>query len=158
MSRWYEPTEEQLKSWAEWVAARPEPVRKAAERFPPWELFEYNQHKVYAVSYQEHDDDIVTLTVRVDPNFNLVAFGRDVFGVDQEELTVEADLPKDGDLVGALLASETEVEEFITLERSYGKPRPGGFERALKFALAKGIDVRDNRVRPYGQHEPEGDS
>lgn len=39
MARYTEPTEEQLKVWDEWVASRPEVIKKLAERFDPWSLY-----------------------------------------------------------------------------------------------------------------------
>lgn len=101
MANWYEPTEEQQELWRQWLAGRPEAVRKVAEQFPPWGLYrlESSGHRVTIYSLQEGKDDSVTLVVNVLGKFNYVAFERRVFGIHPEELT-PCELPADDELLG----------------------------------------------------------
>jgi hypothetical protein len=39
MTRWFDPTKEQEQLWAEWLAERPDNIRRVAERFDPWTMY-----------------------------------------------------------------------------------------------------------------------
>ena len=110
MANWYEPTDEQLATYAEWLDERPPHVREVAERFPPWKLFrmESSGHRVTVHSFDERIDGTVTLKVNVTGDYNFVAFERRVFGIDPEDLT-ECELPAEDELLGASLTTEEEV-------------------------------------------------
>ncbi len=100
------PTEEQIAEWNAWVAERPDAVRKVAERFKPWRLYrlarsETAGHRVTLVSFSEGDGGAVTVTVNVTGEFNRVAFERQVFGVNPDDL-VECELPAENEQLGSL--------------------------------------------------------
>ena len=102
----YEPTEEQIRKWDEWVKERPECVRVVAERFKPWKLYRMKAgHRVYLASFCEDG----TMTVFVTGRFNFVAFDRRVFGVNPDDLT-ECDLPGPGEVTGSMNLSIPEAK------------------------------------------------
>ncbi len=37
--KWFEPTEEQVVAWREWLDGRPDYVRQVAQRFDPWTMY-----------------------------------------------------------------------------------------------------------------------
>ena len=102
MSRYTQPTAEQLGAWQEWLALRPLHVRTIAERFDPWTLYRLSSsgHRVTVQSFDEDESGGVTLKVFVSGEFNLVAFERVVFGIDPDDLE-ECDLPDAGEQVGS---------------------------------------------------------
>lgn len=67
-------------------------------------------HRVFPVSFVEHPDGRVTLTVCVHARFNAIIFERNVFGIDPDDLE-ECDLPARGEEVGAVL-QRTEVNSM----------------------------------------------
>ena len=99
MAHLYEPTDEMKAEWAEFVASRPDVVRKVAERFNPWTLYRIGKdgHRVTLYSFGEHEDGSVTLSVNVTGEFNCVMFERRVFGIKPEDLE-ECDLPDEGEI------------------------------------------------------------
>ena len=115
MANVIEPTEEHVRGWTDWVSERPEPVRTVIERhgLTPWKLYllKSSGHRVTLHSLSEHDGAPVTLKVVVSGQFNLVSFGRVVFGVKPEDLE-ECDLPKADESVGTVLTDD-EVREAI---------------------------------------------
>ena len=112
----YEPTEEQLKDWNEWVASRPPNVRAVAEKLVPWKLYRMGSsgHRVCLYSYDEEMDGSVTLKVDVRGEFNFVVMERRVFGVKPEELT-ECEGPDPDEPVGSM---DMSVEEAKALGRA----------------------------------------
>ena len=108
MANVFEPTEEQRADWADWVNARPEPIRQIvkAHQFAPWKLYRMRSsgHRVEIYSFEEQSDPSkpVTLSVNVTGQFNAVAFERTVFGVSPDDLE-ECDLPKQGEVLGVML-------------------------------------------------------
>jgi hypothetical protein len=123
MARWCEPTDEQVAGWAAWVASRPACVRVVAERFEPWSLYRMTNvggQRVTIASFGEDADGLVTLTVTVSAEFNLVLFERQVFGVDPDNLE-PCELPTPQDIRGAIL-SQDEVEEHIDALRVMARP------------------------------------
>lgn len=116
MARTYEPTEEQISGYNEWVESRPEIIKKVARKLVPWELYQYGDHKV--VVYSFHEDG--TITVVVSGEYNKVLFGRRVFGVNPDEL-VPCELPGPDEPVGSALTPE-EVEENMDVLRVAIRP------------------------------------
>jgi len=113
-----EPTPEQEKEWAEWVASRPDKVRAVAERFPPWELYRMKStgQRVTVASYSEDG----TVSVNVSADFNVTLFERNVFGIDPDDLE-PCDLPNETEPRGALMTGE-EVNENIDALRVAIRP------------------------------------
>ena len=110
--RWYEPNTEQLSGWEEWCLSRPPEVASVARRFPPWELYRMSSgHRCTVYSYGEEEAGGVSLTVSVTGEFNKIAFGRRVFGIDPDEL-VECALPGPDEEVGAELTQD-EARAFL---------------------------------------------
>ena len=109
-----EPSEEARAGWKAWVAERPDRVRAVAERFEPWRLYHLKSsgHRVVLTSFNEHADGRVTLRVDVLARFNALAFERNVFGVDPDDLE-ECDLPAPSEPVGAAIPQE-DVQAFTT--------------------------------------------
>jgi len=111
MANVFEPTEEQQKNWAQWVAERPDNVRAVAERFLPWKLYRMRStgHRVTVYSLGEHPDGTVTLTVNVTGEFNLLSFERRVFGISPDDLE-ECDLPAKDEPLGSAGMSIEDVK------------------------------------------------
>ncbi len=123
MAKIYEPSPEEETGYKEWLAERPPNVRAVAERFDPWSLYKFksgSNNRVVVISFQEHKDGIVTLTVRVSAQYNAVMFERDVFGIRPDDLE-PCDIPSTDEPHGALLTTE-EVEENIDAIRVMGRP------------------------------------
>lgn len=114
VSRYREPTAEDLTSWKEWVASRPPNVRVWAEKFEPWTLYRMKStgHRVTLHSFNEAKDGTVTLRVNVTGQFNLVSMERRVFGIDPNDLE-ECELPKPDEPVGSANLSVSEVRAMI---------------------------------------------
>lgn len=110
----YEPTPEQLNSWNDWVRNRPACVRAVASRLLPWKLYRIRQsgHRVTMYSFSENPDGRVTCTVTVSGKFNLVAFERDVFGIDPDDLE-ECDLPRPDEPHGSAELSIEQCKEIL---------------------------------------------
>lgn len=121
------PTPELLAEYEEWLLARPEAVRRVAEKFRPWILYRIksSRHRVTIVSFDSHSDGSVTLKVNVTGQYNAVMFDRTVFGVDPDDLE-ECELPRPGEILGTVLTPE-EVEMNIDAIRAMaGIPRIPG--------------------------------
>jgi hypothetical protein len=105
MSRWYEPTPEQVEGYRKWVEGRPVSVRRVIEQYglAPWNLYRLADtgQRVYLLSLSTHDDGTVSLTVAVSGKFNLLFSERSVFGIKPEDLT-ECELPPPDELVGVV--------------------------------------------------------
>ncbi len=95
--RAFEPTQEQIQAWGEWLSCRPRGVAAVARRFPPWEIFDLNGKLVTVQSFQEAArDGAVTMTVFVGEELNgPLLMPRAVFGVCPGDLpaATEARLP-----------------------------------------------------------------
>ena len=117
MARFTEPTPAQEAEWNEWVASRPECVRKIAERFEPWSLYQMKNtgQRCTIVSFSEDG----TIKVAITGEFNAVMFEREVFGISPDNL-VPCDLPGANEIVGFLL-SDDEVKENIDALRGMVK-------------------------------------
>lgn len=120
MAEWFSPTEEQRTEWAAWVAARPPNVRTVAERFFPWKLYRLKtgsgHQRVFVTAFDEENDDRVTLRIAVTGQFNLVAFERQVFGIDPKDLE-ECELPEAGEPLGSANLSIEEARELFDAAR-----------------------------------------
>jgi hypothetical protein len=85
-------TEEQKKVWVEWLAERPDNVRKVAEAFPPNRKYRLRGQDPalgnYYIpqQYDEHEDGSVTMTcAKLNDEFPLLG-GYGVFGMKPEGL------------------------------------------------------------------------
>lgn len=118
MAEFANPSDKKRNEWRAWVAERPENVRVVAEKFPPWELFRLKttDQRVVVGGFDEHDDGSVTLQVAVSSRFNFVVFERMVFGINPDDLE-PCDLPKEGEIIGAVLTEDADVETFIEENR-----------------------------------------
>lgn len=118
MARYAEPTPEQEKEWAEWVAELPPVVRTVAERFFPWELYRMKStgQRVTVAAFNEDG----TLRVDVRGDFNFVWNERSVFGIDPDDLE-PCDIPPEDELTGSILTGD-QVEENIDALRMLVRP------------------------------------
>ncbi len=98
----------------DWLSGRPGVIQDLGRRFRPNRLYKMAStgHRVYPLSYSEDG----TLTVAVTGEYNLLAFGREVFGIKPEDLE-ECDLPESGEPLGVALEEREDVELFIRAER-----------------------------------------
>lgn len=119
MARFREPTQEEQDDWAKWVAERPEPIRKVAERFNPWSLYrpKTGGHRVTLYSLYEVEDGTVQMTVLVTGQYNVVAFERNVFGINPDDLE-ECELPPPDEPVGSADIPIERVKELMQKEAS----------------------------------------
>ena len=120
MAHYFEPTEEQVAEWTQWVEARPPTVRTIAERFFPWELYRLGSsgHRCTLVAIDEQESGRVSLKVSVDGRFNMVAFERVVFGIDPDDLMPCA-LPGPDEPVGSANLSIEQVKTMIPSEEHF---------------------------------------
>lgn len=111
-------TEELRAEWAAWVAERPDNVRAVAEHFFPWKLYRMKStgQRVTLLSFGEHDDGSVSVRVNVGGRFNFVAFERQVFGIDPNDLE-ECDLPATGELLGSAEVPIEVARDFVEAKR-----------------------------------------
>ncbi len=104
-----EPTPEQLQEWKDWVASRPECVRKIAERFEPWSLYRLKSTGQRVTLRSFYEDG--TVSVFVLGKFNFLIHERCVFGIDPDDLE-PCDLPDPSEVVGSIIPSpEAENED-----------------------------------------------
>lgn len=122
MAQFTESTSEQKAGWSQWVAERPDNVRKVAERFDPWTLYRMKDtnQRVTLYSFGEQADGGVTVTVNITGQFNLIAFDRQVFGVDPDDLE-ECDLPE-GEPLGEVLNEDEQIEYINARRKQHGLP------------------------------------
>lgn len=113
MAKWFEPDEEQLVAWREFLEQLPANgvARASAEKFPPWELLrlapDVGGQRVIPYSYS--DDGM--LTVAVLGKFNLLWMERKVFGIKPEELE-PCELPDPGEPLGVALTEDQQLEHI----------------------------------------------
>jgi hypothetical protein len=120
MAKIYEPPPKEVRRWKRFVATMPEPVRKVAERFNPWTLYQIKSTGDRVLIFSFCEDDPVTVTVLILAQFNAVLFERRVFGVDPDDLA-ECDLPAEGEVLGAMMTHD-EVEQNIDELRVMVRP------------------------------------
>lgn len=91
-----ELTTEQKQEWENWLAERPENVRKVAERIVPWKKYrdirisEDIGNRYSPRSYEEQEDGSVTITCEKSNEEIPILGGYGVFGMNPNDL-VEAD-------------------------------------------------------------------
>lgn len=93
----------------EWLEGRPAIVREIAERLRPDKLYRLKTTGQRVTMYSINEDG--TVTVDVTGRFNLIAFDRQVFGINPDDLE-ECDLPAPNELLGTLL-NEEETVQFL---------------------------------------------
>lgn len=109
-------TELDREAWNEWVASRPPVIQEMCAKLPPDRLYRLSPtgHRVTLVSYSENG----TVTVAVTGEYNALAFSRQVFGINPDDLT-ECDLPGEDEVLGTLLTDKAEVDKYIDATRPY---------------------------------------
>jgi hypothetical protein len=107
MAQWMTPTEEQRAGFMEWRTTRPKVVQDLIDRFPPWTLFMIKDTRHRCTIYSYNEDG--TLTVSITGQFNLINFGRRVFGIHPDDL-VECDLPHPDELLGITFTEEQTLD------------------------------------------------
>lgn len=97
MSEIRQMTAEQKAEWARWVRSRPPVIQDLATRYGPTTLYRLKSsgHRCTIYSYAEDG----TMTVKVTGEYNRVLFGRNVFGVEPDDLE-ECDPPGPDEDVG----------------------------------------------------------
>lgn len=105
MAKVFEPSEDELKDWAEWLKEH-SVVREVAEKFPPWELFRLKStgHRARVSAYFEDG----TVQVAITGEYNLIAFARNVFGINPDDLE-PCDLPAPGEKLGVTMTPEEQL-------------------------------------------------
>ena len=123
MAEFFEPTKEQKIEWGKWVSDRPDDVRRVAERFNPWTLYRMKStgQRVSVYSYGEQEDGETTLTVNITGDYNRVAFNRQVFGINPNDLE-ECDLPDKAELVGEFMSEDEQVDYINSRRRENSLP------------------------------------
>src|SRR5678816_4355857 len=117
MAQWMTPTEEQVKSFAEWRATRPKVVQDLIDKLPMWTLFMLKETRHRCTIYSYNEDG--TVSVAITGGYNLINYGRRVFGIHPEDL-VECDLPAPGELVGALFNKREQLDHINKLRADNG--------------------------------------
>ena len=116
-------TEINQAAWEAWVAGRPPVVQELCQRFPVDRLYRLKPtgQRVTIAAFSEGG----TLTVDVTGQFNAVAFDRQVFGINPQDLE-ECDLPGPDEVVGTTFTDPKDVEEYINILRAglMGKGEP----------------------------------
>ena len=108
------PNPQQRAGWNEWLASRPDSVRNALDGKDPWTLYRMKSSGHRVTLYSASEDG--TLTVTVSGEHNAVAFERNVFGIQPDDLE-ECDLPSEDEAVGVLL-NEAEQLEYVNAVRA----------------------------------------
>jgi len=85
-------TTEQKQGWEDWLAERPENVRRVAQEIVPWKSYRMGQieddinNRYSPISYEEEEDGTVTITCRK-TNEDMPFLGNyDVFRIRPEDL------------------------------------------------------------------------
>lgn len=107
----FTPTSQQITSWREFVATRPQVVRAAIGALEPWRLYRMKStgQRVFLYSASEGG----TLTVVLSGEYNLVAMEHRIFGIAPDDLE-ECDLPAAGEPLGVYL---TRAEQRHMVDR-----------------------------------------
>lgn len=110
--RFVEPTPAQLKAWRKWIRKLPKQVRGVAERFEPWSLYRLKMtgHRVTVHAF----GDDATMTVIVSGRWNNLAFERQVFGIEADQLE-DCELPEPGEKLGSTMTQEEAKENIDAL-------------------------------------------
>ncbi len=120
MARLVDVPAEAEAEWASWVEERPPVVREIARRFDPWSLYRMKStgQRVTVVSIYENG----TLKVEITGQFNVIAFDRQVFGIDPDDLE-PCEAPGPDEVTGALLSGE-QVDDNIEALRVLSRGVP----------------------------------
>lgn len=86
-------------------------IQEMAKKYPPNLLYRLKDDGNRCTLYSYSEDG--TVTVNITGEYNLVAFNRQVFGIDQKTLT-ECEPPEEGQPIGTMLNNE-QTEDFISL-------------------------------------------
>lgn len=118
MARFRDPDDSEIQEWHEWLESRPLDIREIAKRFEPWGLYRMKStgHRVTIYSLEKQEDGRISLKVNVMGEFNAVAFERQVFGVDPNDLE-PCELPSEQEELGAALTEESDVRDYIDFIR-----------------------------------------
>lgn len=114
MAQWMTPTDEQRKAFEAWRASRPKLIQDLIDKLGPWTLYMLRETRHRCTIHSWNEDG--TVTVAITGQYNLIPFGRRVFGVPPEDLT-ECDLPAPGELVGTTF-NEKQTLDFINEKRA----------------------------------------
>jgi hypothetical protein len=133
--RFTEPTQKELSEHQEWLAGRPEHIRKLAERFEPWSLYRLKStgQRVTIAGYREHRDGKVSLTVDVSGKFNEVPMNARVFEIEPDDLS-PCELPGPLDPVGVTLNEDGQLALVNEMRAGNGLP-PLTHDEAEKFII-----------------------
>lgn len=96
MTQLYSFTAELQKVWDDFVATRPDAIKKLCERLKPSHLYKHKKTNQLVVinSFTEEDDGRITITVTIPRSLNGRIFPtKSVFGVDPDDL-VDAVIPE----------------------------------------------------------------
>jgi hypothetical protein len=100
--------EVQQQQWQDWLKERPPVIQKMAIKYPPNELFQYKEWRVYIQSYNEDG----TVTIGISGQYNYLMFERAVFGVNPENLTPCA-LPDSDEKLGVVLTRQEDIDKYL---------------------------------------------
>ena len=118
MARWTEPDDEEVAAWKEWVATRPDVVRKIAERLEPWSLYRLKDTGQRVTLYSISEDG--TVTVDITGQYNAMLFDRQVFGINPNDLEPCA-LPAKHEVTGTMMTAD-DVDDNIDMLRATIRP------------------------------------
>lgn len=101
-----------IEEFEEWKNSRPKIVKEMIEKYPPNLLYLYKptNHRVTIYSYSEDG----TATINCTGEYNKIMFGRQVFGIDPNNLE-ECDLPADDEELGEILTEREDQEEYLKI-------------------------------------------
>src|SRR5687767_7352121 len=114
MARWMQPSNEQLAGFANWYDERPQVIKDLIRELDMWTLYRLKEtgHRCTIYSYNEDG----TVSVAITGQFNLINFGRRVFGIKPEDLE-ECDLPAPGEPLGITM-NEEEQFNYLNEQRA----------------------------------------
>jgi len=98
-----------IELFNQWVSERPKLIQEMIKKHPPNLLYSLKGGNQRVTIYSYDEDG--TVKVNVNGKYNLIMFGRTVFGVDPEDLT-ECDLPSKDEKLGCILHG-AEANEYI---------------------------------------------
>jgi hypothetical protein len=129
MARWMHPDEAALKEFHAWVATKPKVIQDMAAKLDPWTLYRLKDtgHRCQLYAFSEDG----TVQVSITGEYNLIEFGRRVFGIDPAELT-ECELPGPDELVGETM-DDDQVLDLINRKRAENGVPPLTMEQLDAF-------------------------
>jgi len=122
MAKIFEMTKEEKVEYQTWVESMPDDIQKMIRKYPPDRLYALKPslQRVTIASYVEDG----SVTVTVSGKFNLIAFDRNVFGVNPKDL-IECDLPKENEALGTILTDQDDIDSFVDQVREAQKSGEG---------------------------------